>query len=107
MTDSTAGGERVSTNVSFNSSDQVLSGGGAVIAFTGVQIGRAIVTGETVWVDSEVVPTYDLLPTATAFSGTTYPLLAVKYPSLVTPTLPTETGSPHPYKIVADYTGGT
>jgi len=77
-----------------------------VVAFTGVQIGRAIITGESVWVDSEGVPTYDLLPQGTAFSGTTYPLLAVIYPSLITPVLPTETGSPHPYKIVADYTGG-
>jgi len=106
VTDSTTGGERVSTAVSFNSSDQVLSGNEVVIAFTGVQIGRAIVTGEAVWVDSDGVPTYDLLPTATAFSGTTYPQLALKYPSLITPTHATPAGSPHPYKIAADYTGG-
>ena len=77
-----------------------------VPAFTGVQIGRTIISGDSVWVDSEGVPTYDLLPTATAFSGTTYPQLALKYPSLITPTHATPTGSPHDYKIVADYTGG-
>jgi len=104
VTDSTTGGERVSTNVSFNSSDQVLSGG-ALEIIAGVQIGQAILTGESVWHNSADVPVFDLLPHSTAFSGATYPLLAVKYPSLVTPVMPDETGSPHPYQIVADYTG--
>ena len=71
----------------------------------GVQVGQAIITGETVWEDSEGIPTFDLLDQATAFDAGTYPVLALVYPSLVTPTLPTETGSPFPYKIVADYTG--
>jgi len=104
VTDSTTGGERVSTNVSFNSSDQVLSGG-ALEIIAGVQIGQAILTGESVWHNSADVPVFDLLPHSTAFSGTTYPLLAVKYPSLVTPVMPDEAGSPHQYQIVADYTG--
>ena len=102
MSDSFPGGDKVATTITFNSSDAVMAG----IAFAGVQIGRAIITGETVWVDSHGKPSFDLLPQGSAFSGATYPLLAVIYPSLVTPTLATPTGSPHPYKIVADYTGG-
>jgi hypothetical protein len=104
VTDSTTGGERVSTNVSFNSSDQVLSGG-ALEIIAGVQIGQAILTSESVWHNSADVPVFDLLPHSTAFSGVTHPLLAAIYPSLVTPVMPDETGSPHPYQIVADYTG--
>jgi len=50
-----------------------------VAAFTGVQIGRAIVTGESVWVDSEGVPTYDLLPTASRIDPLTHPELYGKY----------------------------
>jgi hypothetical protein len=74
-------------------------------AFAGVQIGQAVLKGGSVWYNSENDPVFDLLPHSTAFSGVTYPLLAVKYPSLVTPVMPDETGSPHPYQIVADYTG--
>jgi len=79
--------------------------GSAVEVIAGVQIGQAILTGESVWHNSADVPLFDLLPHSTAFSGLTYPLLAVIYPSLVTPTLATPAGSPHPYQIVADYTG--
>ena len=78
---------------------------GVPVAFAGVQIGQAVLKGGSVWYNSENDPVFALLPHSTAFSGVTYPLLAVKYPSLVTPVMPDETGSPHPYQIVADYTG--
>ena len=77
-------------------------------AFTGVQIGQAIITGEDKWQDSDGVDTYDLLlADGSVFNGVTYPSLALVYPSLNLPNLPTETGSPFPYKIVADLTGET
>ena len=74
--------------------------------YQNVQVGQAIITPETVWTDNVGNPIYDLLPVNTAFDGVAYPKLALVYPSLVTPNLPTEAGSPFPYKIVADYTGG-
>lgn len=78
----------------------------SALGLTGVQIGQAIITGESVWQNSAGVAVYDLLPVNTAFDGGVYPVLAVVYSGLVTPNLPQEAGSPFPYKIVADYTGG-
>lgn len=70
----------------------------------GVQIGRGIVHDEAKWTGSDGINKFDLLDQNTAFSGTTYPLLAAIYPSLVTPTLTTPVGSGVSYKIVADLT---
>lgn len=72
----------------------------------GVQIGDAVMTPDDVWSDVDGTEVYSLLTAdGSSFSGATYPLLAEVYPSLVLPNLPTEDGSPFPYKIVADYVG--
>ncbi len=86
------------------STDVITSVCGGELSFTGVQIGQALITGETVWVNSLGVVTFDLLDQGSTFSATSYPRLAVLYPSLTLPTLATETGSPFPYKFVADLT---
>lgn len=72
------------------------------VLLAGVQIGQAIISPETEWVSTASTPVYSLVPVGTAFSEIDYPVLATKYPSLVTPTLPQEDGSVFPYVIVAD-----
>jgi hypothetical protein len=69
------------------------------------QIGDAIITGETILYDNNDTPIYDLLlADGSSFDGEVYPLLAEIYTNLTLPNLPTETGSPFPYKIVGDLT---
>lgn len=72
------------------------------VLLAGVQIGQAIISPETAWDSTASIPVYSLVPVGTAFSGIDYPVLATKYPSLVTPTLAQEDGSAFPYVIVAD-----
>ena len=66
------------------------------------QIGAAILTPENTIEDSSGSTVYSLLPISTTFNATMYPVLAAKYPTLVTPTLIAPEGSPYEYQIVAD-----
>lgn len=75
-----------------------------VAPFTGVNIGDAVISGEEEWEDVNGLPTFDLLlADQSAVNPATHPILHSIYEDL--PLLTTETGSPFPYKIVADYTG--
>jgi len=104
MSDTLPSGDKVTTSISFNSSNEVIRT--PQWPSTGVQIGQAIITGEGVWHNSSDEPTFGLLlADGSAFSAATYPRLALVYPLLSLPNVPTEAGSPFPYKIVADYTG--
>ena len=69
----------------------------------GVQIGQAILSGETEWHSEEDLPYYSLMEPETAFDADLYPLLALVYPSLVTPAKEAPHGSPWGYKFVAEY----
>ncbi len=75
---------------------------------TGVQIGQAVlIPPADVYLDEQGVPTFDLLDMGQEFSEEDYPVLASIFTDLVVPSSETATGAPYPYKMVADYTGGT
>ena len=70
-------------------------------------VGDIIITGSTVLYDSRDVATDDLLLCdGTTYDELVYPELFLLLGTNVLPNIPTATGSPYPYKIVADYTGG-
>ena len=74
------------------------------IAFTGVQIGRAVLTEEIKWQDSAGHEAFDLLPPNTAFLAVDHPELALLYPGLVTPNPTKPIGSTIGFKIAGDLT---
>lgn len=74
-------------------------------AFTGVEVGEAIILDGNVYTDQFDNPTYDLLPVGSSFDDSKYPELAALYPSLTLPIIPNAIGSTIPYQIVADYKG--
>ena len=71
-------------------------------SITGYNIGDAIITGESIWQDSNGADAFTLLDIGVSFSAIDYPELALVYPSLTTPTIPIEAGSVFPYKIAGD-----
>jgi hypothetical protein len=68
------------------------------------QIGDVIITNASVLYNSGSQPTYDLLLCdGSTFDENIYPeLYSILGDSNVLPNIPDETGSPFPYKIVAD-----
>jgi len=67
------------------------------------QIGDIIISGEDVLDDSDGNPQYNLLLCdGSTFDSLLYPTLFQVLGNDVLPNIPDETGSPFPYKIVAD-----
>lgn len=73
----------------------------------GTQIGDAIITDEEKWFAFQGGAIFDLLPAdGSTFNELLYPKLFAALGSNTLPNIATLTGSPFPYKIVADLTGG-
>ncbi|MCP5016596.1 MAG: hypothetical protein GY938_15235, partial [Ketobacter sp.] len=83
---------------------QIVATYNSVTFAAGAQIGQVIITPQTSkWYDIKGNIVFDLLtPDGGSFSATTYPKLALEYPTLALPNIAQETGSPFPYMIVAD-----
>lgn len=75
---------------------------GLVLSETGVQIGDLIITSDEVWYDSGGNAAYTLLETGQTFDENLFPLLYEVYGTSIIPSIPDATGSPFPYKMVAD-----
>lgn len=70
-------------------------------SWTGVQIGDVIITNEEIWTDFDGAPAYTLLICdGSVVDINKYPILYTKY--IILPDLPDASGSPFPYKVVAD-----